>query len=402
MFRRTGHTDDRRRRVLTEEVVSATGSRSAAAARPMGEPAATLYAEAAKVKNHRRVSDFIPRRTSIVAVLTVLGTAAIGALVALNYWASAKNAVATAPSGALAIALDLGQHGSIGRWLSATWLLTAAALSMLLFSLRRHKQSDYHGRYRVWLWTALAALGMSLGSAAPIHQVLAETLATRTGWQLPGGTLLFWLLPLGGLLAVVAVRLLLEIRASRLALTALLLAIVCHAGGLALAHAGGAVFSRAVSELAAGGSQLAGHFLFLLSLLLFARNVLLEIEGRLPRRETSQPKAKPAADAHSKPADTASRKIDQPHETPPAPVARHEAATSSASRRQREEADEEQQWYESNRHDRKKNRHQRDEPEERDEFEDEDEDHAGGRKLSKAERKRLRRLKAQQRHSEFS
>jgi len=395
MFRRTGHTDDRRRRVLTEEVVGGAAGRSATAARPAGDPHANLYADAAKVENHRRLSDLIPRRMSIVSVLAVLGGAAIGSLVALHHWARTS-------SGALATALDLERHGSIGRWLGATWMLTAAAISLLLFSLRRHKQSDYHGRYRVWLWTALAAVGMSLCSAAPVHQVMAEQLAMRTAWQLPGGTLLFWLLPLGGLLAVLAVRLLLEIRTSRLALTALLLAMVCHAAGLTLSHTGGAVLSESVSVLAAGGSQMAGHFLLLLGLLLFARHVLLEIEGRLPRREKSEPKVKPAAATASKPADSLSRKIDPPHETPPAPSVRQDASARNTSRRLREEADEEEEWYESQRHDRKKNKHHRAEDDERDEQDLDDEESDGGRKLSKAERKRLRRLKAQQRHSEFS
>ncbi|MCE9555697.1 MAG: hypothetical protein K8T91_20295, partial [Planctomycetes bacterium] len=72
MFRRTGHTDDRRRRVLTEEVVSGAAVRSATSPRSTtpGEASVGTYADAARLENHRRVSDFVPRRLAVVALLT--------------------------------------------------------------------------------------------------------------------------------------------------------------------------------------------------------------------------------------------------------------------------------------------------------------------------------------------
>lgn len=399
MFRRTGHTDDRRRRVLTEEVVSSAAGRSATSARsntPV-EASAGAYADAARLENHRRVSDFVPRRLSVVTLLAALGAAAIGGLIALHHVASVST------PGSIATALDLRQYGSVASWLSAMLTMWTAAASLLVYSLRRHKQSDYHGRYRIWLWTALAALGMSLCSAAPVHQFFAEQLAARTGWHLPGGTLLFWLLPLGSLLAVVLLRLVLDVRGSRLALTALALAVVAHLAGLVLLHTGHTAWSPTVTVMAGVGSQLAANLLLLVSITLFARHVLLDIEGRLPRREKpAVPVTKAASDSKTS-SETGQRKIDPAHATPPAPTARSEATEKIVSRRHREEADEEEQWYDSTRGNDRKGVRKSGRVEDDDETGDEDaDDSLGGQKLSKAERKRLRRLKAQQRESEFN
>lgn len=399
MFRRTGHTDDRRRRVLTEEVVGGAAGRSAASARATtsGEASVGSYADAARLENHRRVSDFVPRRLSVVALLAALGATAIGGLIALHQVASGS------ARGSVATALDLRQYGSIASWLSAVLTMWTAAAALLVYSLRRHKQSDYHGRYRIWLWTALSALGMSLCSTAPVHQLLAEQLAARTSWSLPGGMLLFWLIPLGTVLAVVLLRLVLDVRGSRLALTALSLAVAAHVAGVVLLHTGRTPWSATMTVMVGVGSQLTANLLLLLSITLFARHVLLDIEGRLPRRE--KPTAaviKPASDSQPT-GETAQRKIDPAHATPPAPAARSEAAQKSVSRRHREEADEEEQWYDSHRGNDRKSARRGSRDEDEDEIADEDaDDSSGGRKLSKAERKRLRRLKAQQRESEFN
>ncbi|MCE9554453.1 MAG: hypothetical protein K8T91_13890, partial [Planctomycetes bacterium] len=366
-----------------------------------GEASVGTYADAARLENHRRVSDFVPRRLAVVALLTALGTAAIGGLVALHHIASGS------ASGSVAMALDLRQHGSIASWLSAMLTMWTAAAALLVYSLRRHKQSDYHGRYRIWLWTALAALGMSLCSAAPVHQLMAEQLAARTSWHLPGGMLLFWLVPLGTVLAVVLLRLVLDVRSSRLTLTALSLTVAAHVAGLVLLHTGRTAWSPTVTVMAGVGSQLTANLLLLLSITLFARHVLLDIEGRLPRRERAAAPTKPTATTTSKTTsgdtkssgETAHRKIDPAHTTPPAP-----ASEKVVSRRHREEADEEEQWYDSNRGNDRKGVRKSGRVEEDDEAADDEDsdDQSGGRKLSKAERKRLRRLKAQQRESEFS
>jgi hypothetical protein len=295
----------------------------------------------------------------------------------------------------------------MASWLSSMLLMGAAAAALLVYSLRKHKQSDYHGRYRVWLWTALSAVGMSLCSTAPVHEVLAAQIAARTRWQLPGGMLLMWLIPLGLVLFVLGLRLLLEVRSSKLALATLLLAVAAHVAGLVVLHSGKVALPPAAAAMSGVGCQLSANLLLLVGITLFARHVLLDIEGRIPQRE--KPAAKPAPDAPAKKgaADdlggTTLRKTDAPHATPPAPAAKSDtAAEMAASRRRREEAEEEQQWYESNRDDR--HRHGRNDRDESDDYSssDSDEDAPTHRKLSKAERKRLRRLKAQQRENEFN
>src|SRR5882672_4650847 len=76
---------DRRRRVLKEEVRSASGSRATLHA-DMGDDA-PRYSDAAGVENHPQVTDFVPRRYSTIALLGIFGVAATAVTAALHYFA---------------------------------------------------------------------------------------------------------------------------------------------------------------------------------------------------------------------------------------------------------------------------------------------------------------------------
>src|SRR5205807_2669794 len=63
---------DRRRRVLKEEVLSATSSRTALRNETdSGSGQASRYSDAAGVENHPQVTDFVPRRYGTVALLVL-------------------------------------------------------------------------------------------------------------------------------------------------------------------------------------------------------------------------------------------------------------------------------------------------------------------------------------------
>jgi hypothetical protein len=188
-------------------------------------------------------------------------------------------------------------------------LLLVAALARIIHSLRRHRVDDVRGRYRVWRWIAAGALLGSVNAVVGVHQFIARA-AVALGWSI----------------------------------TAL----------------------GASADALAGALPLVGHTLILAALMVYARYVVLDVQGLIehkPRRPAaSAAKArKPAAKTATT---TAAPAVDSaPAAKAPSPQPKPAAAASTAAAAGWSEADED------------------------------DEDESAGRRLSKAERKRLRKLR---------
>src|SRR2546430_518575 len=113
--------NDRRRRVLKEEVLSASGARMSPRATASGDAAddAPRYSDAAGVENHPQVTDFVPRRYSTIALLVVFGAALTAAGAALHYFVLP---IAVAHGINRAASFDLGSPGNLASWLAAVIL----------------------------------------------------------------------------------------------------------------------------------------------------------------------------------------------------------------------------------------------------------------------------------------
>ncbi len=120
-------------------------------------------------------------------------------------------------SGAIEL-LDASRTGSLLCWFSSLVFLLAAVGSVLIYSVRRHKVDDYRGRYRLWLWCALAWLVMSIDATANLHMPFSQAMAIATGWSLAGDAAVWWIGIWGAILAVLALRLVFETRECRLAM----------------------------------------------------------------------------------------------------------------------------------------------------------------------------------------
>jgi hypothetical protein len=348
--------------VLNDEVRNASGM-SAASYGGALDPDAPRYGEQANIENHPQVTDFVPRRK--LAVLTTL-LAGVGTAAATAAIAHYSETIATALPGVSASELCAGMAGGVSAWTTAIAMLVIAMLAKLTFSLRRHRVDDYAGRYRVWKWIGFGALAMSINAVAPIHGLLAKTAVTATGWSLTAAGAEWWLAPLALIGSWIFVRLLLEIGESRSALAFTLMAAVCY-GAAAVGVLG---FMPATVEpwgaLAANALPLVGATFALTGMMVFARYVVLDVQGLIdhaPRPVVEKPE-KHEAKSEAKVEVKAAAPVATPAKATPAPA----PAVAAAASRQAEESHDEE-WSDDA----------------------EEDDGYGNRKLSKADKKRLRR-----------
>ncbi|MCA9237053.1 MAG: hypothetical protein KDA44_16380 [Planctomycetales bacterium] len=367
-----GTRDSRRRRVLNDEsrlglsVVGRTDERSPDARKPR-------YGETAHIENHPQVSDLVPRRKRFVfaATLAVIGLAA-GAETLLRIAADAPTGI----PGVAAADLHALARGVMG-WATVAAGLTGFALCRLIFSLRRHRVDDRRGNYRVWSWAALGCLAWPLCAITGLHRVVAQAAVASTGVKLLAAGAEWWLAP--GLLvsAWIAYRLRAEMKEAPGSLTVLVIALACYA--IAAVGASGWLPSAwgEWSTAAVRSLPLVGHALAVASLAGFARYVVLDVQGLIdhaPHRERSSRKRKTA-------------KSEREEESPAEEPAKIAISKPRESRRQDTDkapspAAETPQldWV-------------------GDEDEADDSDDSQPRKLSKAERKRLRNQQRQNRRA---
>lgn len=402
-FRRSGHLEDRRRRLLSEESAqapTATAARTTptanAPARPTGDsgaatserrrPAVERKASAgASVQRTLRLGELVPRRWSRVTMALVATAAWLALLLAVHHFGPRGLARWTDGAVAFPEALYLDAFGSLARFSYSLAMIAAAVIAHVIYSIRRHKVDDYRGRYRVWIWAAVGWLVLAIDKSTGLHTFARDLLVHFSGRTLWGDGSLWWLSAYGVYFGTVGLRMLLDLRGSRLATVTLLTGFSALLGAavlqLGLVHLPQSVDAILVEE----GLELGACWTLLWAMLLQARYVMLDAEGLIaarPRREKPRRKAEPAGDTtrtRPTPAATGSTASREPASSGvPRPLGsgRPERTTTAvlnrASLASRDEEDDEEVDEDSPRH-----------------------------RLSKAERKALRRQQRQSRRDDY-
>lgn len=268
-----------------EEIASpAEAAPDSEAGQAVSPPAAgpiRAYDPTVLAERQPRITDLIPVRplAVIAAVLTTLGS--LGLVVALHVL---TEEVRRGAAGAVLAPLDLGRPASLGGWVASLWLAAAAGLALLIFRIRAHRVDDYQGRYRIWLWAALALLWLSLDVVTGLHLPLGWLMARSPSHPLlpaDQAATLAWMGLYGLLFGALGLRLALEIRASLVSAAALVLAgwayltaAVVQLGWLGTGAWRGSDLLRCILPLA-------GHWLLLATVGWYARHVVLDAMGRL-------------------------------------------------------------------------------------------------------------------------
>ncbi len=318
MLRHGSLRDDRRRRSLLEDAAALTESGSPAKSRRT--KSAEAYTDLARVEAHARWSDFVPLRNWALVAFCSAGLAIIAGLETAYFFVRQSSIWTDSGTGAL----DLGRPDSGAGWFAALVTFGGAVLAIFIYSVRRYRLDDYRGRYRVWLGAGVMCLVMSLDGIADLRSLVVSLgvhISQRVG---PGDGIVWWLTPWSLFTAWIGLRMVLDARSCRTATTSLLLAF----GGLTLALVlpyARLPFGDTEIAMIVTGCSLTGRWMLLFAHITFARHVLLDAHGQLPIRvpKPKREKAKPqtpvdqqktaAKSATGKARDDLTTRIDPPH-----------------------------------------------------------------------------------------
>ena len=242
----------------------------------------TTYAAAARVKHHAPISICIPKRTISLWGILFAGAVLIAGIELLYVKVFLNVSVDLQAS---LTALDVMARGSLASWFSSVVLCCSSMGSLLVYLIRRHRMDDYRGRYRWWLWLAPLLLVVSVNAGTGLHHVLSGLLTSFSGAEIAIGGKGWWLLAYGVVFLPVAAQLAIELWRSRLATMFLWGSLAAY--GVAASFELQAVHCATVlaTTITHSSLLLAAHFGVLLTVLAFARYVYLEAQDSLPEKK---------------------------------------------------------------------------------------------------------------------
>lgn len=269
--------------------------------------------------------------------------------------------------------LDVRSFLSLGGWFAQVCLISAIATALIVRLMRRHRRDDYRGRYRAWGWLAGLFTLTSLAGQVPLGSFFAALASETTGITLGPDGMGWWVLTAGLLYGVVGLWAVLPLheRAGTALWCSLALAAWAGAAGCDWMGRGRDLEGQAFHAAVGNVCWMAGAALAAIAMLSAARSVIREVRG-LPARTT--------AGRSSTSADTAKNGRKPAASTTAAEADESDEADATESRRGKDEA------TGTPRHGHTVFVDGTDASEADDEFDQ------SGQHLSKAERKRLRKL----------
>ncbi|NOY28787.1 MAG: hypothetical protein GXP28_01025 [Planctomycetes bacterium] len=271
----------RRRRVLKEEVLTASSAlREDLVCTPGDTP---RYGAGANIENHPQVTDLVPRKFRSIAL--VLG---LGLLVGLLAELAAHNSENLSSIVPVISATEITTvfSNQLIAWASAAILLAAACYTKLIFSLRRHRVDDVRGRYRMWKTASWAAIALSLNTVVGGHAIVARILGYFTPWNLLPENAGWWLAGAAILGGTLLLKLILDVAECRAAMVVYGLALGCFVVAGAGAAGWSPVWAASWPDTIGRALPLAGNLMLLVGSLLFARYVVLDVQGLIEHRAT--------------------------------------------------------------------------------------------------------------------
>lgn len=243
------------------------------------------YSYGANRRNQPKTTDLIPKRLPALATFFLF---VLSLVAGLNLLAAKADSLRAIVGPEAADSFTISGSGTLTNWFCSLSLFLCGALCLQLFCLRKHKRDDYGGMYRVWIVMAGMFFLASVDCAIDLRSIgakLFELLTHRSLLQTP------WLMMTIELivLAVIVIRMLFEVRASRFTLAAVLLVWLGFVGCVVLNRAD--VSNRLdwlEPRVAYGNCMLLGCIGSLVALTFYARFVFLHAHGLIERKAASR------------------------------------------------------------------------------------------------------------------
>ena len=298
--------DQRRRLVLSWNRSGSTTSATAPEARGLAD-----YSPAALPEHQPAVATILPTGLGGLALAAVGLLSIVTAAVGVGVWEAVTGQTVFGHADtrfaetliAVRRCLDLHSLLSLGGWLGQVCLVVAAAAAIVVRLMRRHRRDDYRGRYRAWGWLAGLFTITACAGQVPLGAVLAAVVSDATGCTLGPAGIGWWVLTAGLLYAAVGFWAVLPLHERACTGVWLSLSYLAWAAAATCSWIGR---GREVHLIVGNACWIVGTALAAIAMLAAARTVIREVRG-LPARKAARPEAKaspagPAAVAQRKPA----------------------------------------------------------------------------------------------------
>ena len=225
-------TSDRRRRVLYSAHQADHAQNTAASRREASRLREARSPQAAYGSRvHRRIRgrwfSLVPIQLRTMILVTGLLGLMTSLLTAAHYASVAWPAIAYRPE--IARPLRLDRPDSFGRWYMIAMLVTLAGVSLMIYQLRRYRNDDFQGRYRLWRLVLVVMMLASINALVSIIDWGGALLDAGFGKRvaLTGSDWIRLIVSLGGV--ILALRLIAEVRRCRAAVVMMILACLLFA-----------------------------------------------------------------------------------------------------------------------------------------------------------------------------
>lgn len=245
-----------------------------------------------------RIADLIPQKYSTILLLFLAGLTVVAGLEALYLWM--PDLAAHTTDGRVA-AFDLDSEGSLGACFSTATFWLAGLLAIFVYTIRRNKEDDYQGRYRIWLWAAFCWIAMGIDEAASLHEGFKEMMTLITGTRITGDGSMWWVIAYALVLGYIGTRLLLEMRVCRSSTAALIATGICYVVAVVVQLGWILPETGARGVMVEEGCEMVGNLFLVLAMTLHARYVILQSQGLLPQRRKKEDQSGTKEAAESKP-----------------------------------------------------------------------------------------------------
>ena len=284
---------DRRRRLLvdgTSPVANAGSSQPATAGkskRKSGPLEFRPYTIGAERRHQPKTTDLIPKRRiayakMVAGVVLLLATLNLASIYAPS-WESVLGREGTA-------VFKLWGAGTLTAWFSSSCFLVAAAVAWQILVLRRHRNDDYEGTYRVWGWLMIGCLVASAVCSVDLISPLTHAIGYLTSVSVvqPSWLPLAMMVAFFGLLAT---RVLFEVRKSYGTAAWTLFAWVAFSSGVILPElkqAWPVTWAAVDPDIAMGNGLLLAASASMLACFTYARFVFLRANGFIKERVVTE------------------------------------------------------------------------------------------------------------------